>query len=68
MITVTDETCQNYVAEDRECKPYGKCETCTPTNGSTCYSIKDPITYWVGDFGTVSGSLSVPCLTQSHSL
>jgi hypothetical protein len=25
-----DETCQNYEAEDGECKPFGVCETCSP--------------------------------------
>lgn len=27
---IPDETCQNYEAIDRECKPYGICETCSP--------------------------------------
>ena len=52
---IPDETCQNYEAEDRACKPFGVCETCLPTNGSTCYPISNHTSYWVGDFGSVAG-------------
>ena len=27
---VPDETCQNYEADDMDCKPLGICETCNP--------------------------------------
>jgi hypothetical protein len=54
---LVDETCQNYEAEDRACKPFGRCETCAPVNGSTCFTITNHTTYWVGDFGTVSGGM-----------
>jgi len=53
---IPDETCQNYEATDRKCKPYGLCETCLPTNGSTCYQITNHTSYWVGEFGTVAGA------------
>lgn len=27
---IPDETCQNYEADDRDCKPLGICENCSP--------------------------------------
>uniref|UniRef100_A0A7S3GGA6 Peptidase C1A papain C-terminal domain-containing protein n=1 Tax=Palpitomonas bilix TaxID=652834 RepID=A0A7S3GGA6_9EUKA len=52
--SIPDETCQNYVADDGECKPYGVCENCFP-NG-TCITITDYKQYWVTEFGSVSGA------------
>jgi cathepsin X len=57
---IPDETCQNYEADDTNCKPYGVCETCAPLNGnlnvSVCTAITNHTWYWVGDFGTVAGA------------
>ncbi len=40
---VPDETCQNYEAVDGECKPYGICETCSPSTDKSkpnCTAVK----------------------------
>lgn len=52
--SIPDETCQNYVAKDGQCSPYGVCENCFP-NG-TCVQVEDYKKYWVSEYGSVSGA------------
>ena len=60
-----DETCQNYVAADLECSPYGVCETCTPGTPpepflpGTCSPIKNYKKLGIQEFGNVHGGSNV---------
>lgn len=51
---IPDETCQNYVAKDGDCKPLGVCETCDPETG--CHPVEQYNNYKVGDYGRVAGA------------
>jgi cathepsin X len=51
---IPDETCQNYEAKNGQCKPLGICENCSPNSG--CVAVDTHPTYWVSDYGGVSGA------------
>jgi len=60
---IPDETCQNYVAENKECQPLGVCETCAPGPGfpdvpsdSVCKPVEKYDNYKVTEFGEVAGA------------
>jgi len=54
---VPDETCQTYVAENMECKPYNVCHNCEPDHG-TCFPIYYGYYtgYGIDEWGNVSGA------------
>ena len=57
---VTDETCQNYQAEDAVCDAFHRCQTCDPPFGGDskgCYGVTPPArrVYRVARHGVVSG-------------
>jgi cathepsin X len=57
---VTDETCQNYQAEDAICDAFHRCQTCDPPfggNSKGCYGVTPPArrVYRVARHGVVSG-------------
>jgi len=57
---ITDQTCQQYVAEDLTCGDLAVCETCAPNATSwwpgSCTKIENPTTYYVSQYGNVSGA------------
>ncbi|GMH43284.1 hypothetical protein BSKO_11206 [Bryopsis sp. KO-2023] len=51
-----EETCQNYMASERECHPHGICEKCSPnqdgsSEGKNCTAIKTHTSFTVDSFG-----------------
>eukprot|EP00937_MAST-01D_sp_MAST-1D-sp2_P006323 g6323.t1 len=52
---IPDETCQNYEAIDGECKPYGVCETCSPSSDGSknCTQVKNFRKWTLGDYAYV---------------
>jgi len=60
---ITDQTCQNYQAQDLECDTLSICENCAPGNDEsllmwpgTCVPVANPIIYKVSEYGAVRGA------------
>jgi len=59
---LTDETCQNYQAEEFSCKDVYICQNCAPEGEhhlswpGTCVAVTQPIVYFVSQYGSVRGS------------
>ena len=50
---ITDDTCQNYVAQNEACTDINICRTCTPGGG--CSAVPNPKKWHVTQHGQVKG-------------
>jgi len=60
---ITDQTCQQYVADDLTCDSLAFCETCSPNATSfspgSCVKVENPTKYYVSEYGSVSGAANM---------
>lgn len=64
-----DESCQNYVAKpSKTCDAQAVCANCMPVENpkdpndlsvTTCWAVKNPILYYVTEYGKVSGEAAI---------
>jgi len=62
---ITDETCQNYQAEDLQCNGEGVCRNCAPGGEhglvwpGHCVGVGQPIVWHVSEYGSVRGAAAM---------